>query len=173
VTNYQPPRAPGQAAQRASRTGWVGAASGTGRIAGASPVRPRARARVASASGSATGAGALCAMLVAQLRADATALLVSLDPEAPPAILGPEWITGDFWQATLDLYGDLAIAPGGMDDFVDPGGTYAGVIVAAWLQEGPVNTSPDVHAQEDAMARLYRDEPSCSFAVIAGTWYLP
>ena len=172
MTNYQPPRVPGQALQRSGRTGWVGAASGTGRIAGAAPVRPRTRARVASASGGATGAGALCATFRAQLRADATALLVNLDSEALPAILGPEWITGDFWQATLDLYADSAITPGGMDDFV-PGNTDAGVVVAAWLQEGPVNTSPDVNAQENEMARLYRDEPSCSFAVIAGAWYLP
>ena len=53
MTNYQPPRAPGQAAQRASRTGWVGAASGTGRVTGAAPVRPRAKARRVAAAAAA------------------------------------------------------------------------------------------------------------------------
>ena len=58
MANLQAPRLPEQALQRSGRTGWVGAASGTGRIAGASPVRARAGAH-RSGGPAAAGGGAI------------------------------------------------------------------------------------------------------------------
>jgi len=118
VTNYQPPRAPGQAAQRASRTGWVGAASGTGRIAGAAPVRPRARAHRSGAP-AAAGGGAI------RLVTDAVLLLDGGSPVGIRATIDEadvDFIAAEAWFGTepeidAGLWARIAAdEPGSNDD---------------------------------------------------------
>jgi len=103
--NYQPPRVPGEAAQRASRTGWVGAASGTGRIAGASPVRARTRARRIRPA--ATG-------VAGNLVISESARVLVTEGEVPygihVAVSGAAWdlstgsISGDWWAWLMDAW---------------------------------------------------------------------
>ena len=102
--NLQAPRLPEQALQRSGRTGWVGAASGTGRIGGASPVRVRARARRSRPAATGTAGNLVIS--------ESARVLVTED-DVPygihVALTGAAWdltgsISGDWWAWLMDAW---------------------------------------------------------------------